>query len=163
MTASHFKHSGEFTPRGSLLQLCPTLYNSMDCSPPGSFVHGILQATILEWVAMPSSSRGSPQVRDRTQVFQLQADSLSDELPGMPLSLSLSLSTCNYLYWLPQWLSSKESACKAGDSGDKISIPGSGRSPEGGNVHFSILARKIPWTEEPGGVKSMGSQRVGYD
>ena len=33
------------------LQLCPTLCNPMDCSPPGSSVHGILQARILEWVA----------------------------------------------------------------------------------------------------------------
>ena len=41
-----------------LLQSCPTLYDSMDCSPPGSFVHGILQARIREWVAIPSF-RGS--------------------------------------------------------------------------------------------------------
>ena len=40
-------------------QLCPTLYDPMDCSPPGSSVHGILQARILEWVAMPSSRRSS--------------------------------------------------------------------------------------------------------
>ena len=33
-------------------QSCPTLYNPMDCSPPGSSVHGILQARILEWVAI---------------------------------------------------------------------------------------------------------------
>ena len=39
-------------------QSCPTLCNPMDCSPPGSSVHGILQARTLEWVAMPSS-RGS--------------------------------------------------------------------------------------------------------
>ena len=39
-------------------QLCLTLCDTMDCSPPGSSVHGILQARILEWVAMPSS-RGS--------------------------------------------------------------------------------------------------------
>ena len=37
------------------LQSCSTLYDPMDCSPPGSSVHGILQARILEWVAMPSS------------------------------------------------------------------------------------------------------------
>ena len=36
-------------------QWCPTLYDPMDCSPPGSPVHGILQARIMEWVAMPSS------------------------------------------------------------------------------------------------------------
>ena len=34
-------------------RLCPTLCDCMDCSPPGSSVHGILQASILEWVAMP--------------------------------------------------------------------------------------------------------------
>ena len=45
----------------------PTLCNPMDCSPPGSSVHGILQARILEWVAV-SFSRGSSQPRDRTQV-----------------------------------------------------------------------------------------------
>ena len=36
-----------------LLQLCLTLYDLMDCSPPGSSVHGILQARILEWIACP--------------------------------------------------------------------------------------------------------------
>ena len=45
------------------LQLCPTLCNPMHCNPPGSSVHGILQARILEWVAMPSS-RGSSGLRD---------------------------------------------------------------------------------------------------
>ena len=40
------------------LQSCETLCNTMDCSPPGSSVQGILQARMLEWVAMPSS-RGS--------------------------------------------------------------------------------------------------------
>ena len=39
-------------------QLCLTLCDPVDCSPPGSSVHGILQARVLEWVAMPSS-RGS--------------------------------------------------------------------------------------------------------
>ena len=45
---------------------CVLLCDHMDCSPPGSSVHGILQARILEWVAMPSS-RGSSQPGDRTQ------------------------------------------------------------------------------------------------
>ena len=34
-------------------QLCPTLCDPVDCNPPGSFIHGILQARILEWVAIP--------------------------------------------------------------------------------------------------------------
>ena len=45
----------------------PTLCDPMDCSPPGSSVHGILQARILEWVAI-SFSRGSSRPRDRTHI-----------------------------------------------------------------------------------------------
>ena len=66
-----------------LLQLCPTLRDLMDCSLPGFSVHGISQARILEWVAMPSS-RESSQPRDRTHVSCLlhwQAGSL----PLVPL------------------------------------------------------------------------------
>ena len=46
---------------------CLTLCNSMDRSPPGSSVHGILQARILEWITIPFS-RGSSQPRDQTWV-----------------------------------------------------------------------------------------------
>ena len=45
------------------LQSCLTLCDPMDCNPPGSSVHGILQARMLEWVAMPSS-RGSSRERN---------------------------------------------------------------------------------------------------
>ena len=48
-------------------QSCPTLCDPTDHNPPGSSVHGILQARILEGVAMPSSE-GSSQPRDRTHV-----------------------------------------------------------------------------------------------
>ena len=48
-------------------QSCPTLCDPMDCNPPGSSVHGILQARILEWVTI-SFSRASVQHRDRTQL-----------------------------------------------------------------------------------------------
>ena len=51
-----------------VVQSCPTLCHPMECSPPGSSVHGILQARILEWVAVPFS-RGSSQPRDRGWVF----------------------------------------------------------------------------------------------
>ena len=47
--------------------LCLTLCKPMNCSPPGSSVQGILQAGILEWIAIPSS-RGSSQPRGQTQV-----------------------------------------------------------------------------------------------
>ena len=52
------------------IQLCLTLCDPMDCSPPGSSVHGILQARIQEWVAIPFS-RGSSLPRDQTQVSRL--------------------------------------------------------------------------------------------
>ena len=54
---SHYKY------RSEVAQSCLTLCDPMDCSPPGSSVHGILQARILEWVAI-SFSRGSSQPTD---------------------------------------------------------------------------------------------------
>ena len=48
-------------------QLCPTVCDPMDCFPPGSFIHGILQARILEWAAIPFSE-GSSWPRDWTRV-----------------------------------------------------------------------------------------------
>ena len=54
----------------SLAQSCPTLCDPMDRRPPGSSIHGILQARILEWVAIPFS-RGSSRPRDRTQVSHI--------------------------------------------------------------------------------------------
>ena len=51
-------------------QSCPTLCNPMDCSPAGSSVNGLLQARILEWIAIPVSRRTS-QPRDRTQVSRV--------------------------------------------------------------------------------------------
>ena len=51
-------------------QSCPTLCDPVDCSPPGSSVHGILQARILEWVAI-SFSMGSSQPRDWTRVSRI--------------------------------------------------------------------------------------------
>ena len=52
------------------VQSCPTPCNPRDCSPAGSSVHGILQARILEWVAVPSS-RGSSRPRDRTCISHI--------------------------------------------------------------------------------------------
>ena len=72
----------------NFLHSCPTLFDPMDYSTPGSSIHGILQARILEWIAMPSS-RESSQPRDRTGVsclLHLQAGSLP---PGKPTSPDL--------------------------------------------------------------------------
>ena len=69
-------------------------------------------------------------------------------------------------YWgFPSGSVGKESACNAGDTEDMGSIPGSGRSSEGGKQQPTpvFLPENIPWTEEPGGLQSMGSQRVRHD
>ena len=62
--------SSQLARVSEVAQLCPTLCDTLDCSPPGSSVHGMLQARILEWVAI-SFSRDSSQPRDRTQVSRI--------------------------------------------------------------------------------------------
>ena len=108
-----------------VIQFCPTLCDPMDCSPSGSSVHGILQAGILEWVAISFSSRSS-WPRDQTSIScrqppELQAHSLPTEPPGKP--------TCQ---------------CRRWDPGREHPLV------EEMVTHFSILAGMIPWTEEPG-------------
>ena len=92
------------------LQLHPTLCDPMDRNPPGSSVQRILQARILEWVAMPSS-RGSSQPKDWTHI---------------------SYVSCICKQAFPCGSAGKESACNAGDLG---SIPGLGRFPGEGKVY----------------------------
>ena len=76
------------------------------------------------------------------------------------VKIILEIDSTNLLGFLGD-SDSKESACNSGDLG---SIPGLGR-PLGKEMatHSSILVWRIPWTEEPGGVQSMGSQRAGHD
>ena len=58
----------------------------------------------------------------------------------------------------------KNPPANAGDIGDVSSIPGLGRSPGGRNGNLlQYSCWEIPWTEEPGGLQSMGSQKVGHD
>ena len=64
-------------------QSCPTLYDPTDCNLPGSSVHGILQARIPEWVAMPFF-RGSSWPKGRTQVSCIAGDALPSEPSGKP-------------------------------------------------------------------------------
>ena len=68
--------------------------DSMDCSPPGSSVCGILQARILEWVAI-SSSRGSSQPRDQTQVPCTAGRFFLSEPPGKP-TLDLKVASSRF-------------------------------------------------------------------
>ena len=74
------------------------------------------------------------------------------------LSLFSTINTPYFPGGFPGGSDGKESTCNAGDLG---LIPGSGKSLEKEMAtHSSILAWRIPWTEEPGGLQSMGLQRV---
>ena len=107
-------------------------------SPPGSSVHGISQARILEWVAI-SFSRGSFWPRDQTQVFCI-ADRFSTVWATSLLTYLLTI------IWYYRYLGT----CKC--SSEKAMAP-----------HSSTLAWKIPWMERPGRLQSMGLLRVGHD
>ena len=116
---------------------CLTLCNPMDCSLPGSSVHGILQARILKWIAMPSS-RGSSWLRAWTQVFCIGRQNL-----------------CHWVTW--------EAYIYIDIYFIFFSIIAYSRFEKEMATHSSLLAWRIPWREEPRGPESMGSQRVRHD
>ena len=62
---------------------CLTLLDPVDCSPPGSSVHGISQARMLEWITV-SFSKGSSRARDQTHVFCLAGGFFTTEPPEKP-------------------------------------------------------------------------------
>ena len=74
LSSANRKNQLEFLPtvesESEVTQSCPTLCDPVDCSLPGSSVHGILQTRVLEWVAI-SFSRGSSQARDRIRVSHI--------------------------------------------------------------------------------------------
>ena len=76
-------------------QLCPTLCDPVDCSPPGFSVHGILQARILEWVAI-FSSRGSSWPWDWTRASCTAGRFFTNEPPGK-LHFWIVLGISNFL------------------------------------------------------------------
>ena len=89
----------------SVAQSCPILCNPIDCSPPGSSAHGILQARILELVTMPSS-RGiflSQELNPHLLSFlHWQAESLSLGPPGKPLAFpGIDLLQSNHMRQSP--------------------------------------------------------------
>ena len=155
-------------------QSCPTLCHSMDYTDLG-----ILQARILEWVTFPFS-RGSSQPKDQTQASHIagrfftvwatsEAPSVSTfsffpgnilpgsgrstgERIGYPLQYSWASLVAQLVKNLPaMW----ETWVQSVDWEDLLE--------KGMATHSSILAWRIPWTEESGGLQSMGLQRVGHD
>ena len=123
---------------GKSLQSCPTLCDPMDCSPPGSSVHGILQTRILEWLAIAYSKT----------------------------AINLNITTFFFLLvGFPGGASGKESACQCRRLKRCRFILGSWKSPGGGNgnpLQYSCL-EKFHGQRSLAGLQSMGSHRVGHD
>ena len=71
-------------------QSYPTLCNPMDCSLPGSSIHGLFQARILEWVAISFSRGGLPNPGIEPRSPALQEDALPSEPPGKPMARKIS-------------------------------------------------------------------------
>ena len=151
-------------------QSCLTLREPMDCSPPGFSVCGILQARILEWVAISFSRGSSPprdcidrwiQPKDQTHVSCIGSVFLTTETPQTTTACVANQIILKYylskVWSLPGGSDSKESACNAGSLGQEDPLE------KGMATHSSILAWRIPQTEKPGRIQSMGSQRVGQD
>ena len=92
-------------------QLCPTLCNLMNCSPPGSSVYGILQARILEWVVI-FFSRGllDPGVEAESPVSQRVCD--KGNSGNLCVCVCVCVCTYTHTYGFPGWHGGKESACQ---------------------------------------------------
>ena len=80
-------------------QLCPTLCDPTDCSPPGFSVHGILQARILEWIAIPFS-RGTSQPRNRTLVSCMAGRFFTVWATAMVNNFTLELREKSSTHWI---------------------------------------------------------------
>ena len=142
-------------------QSCPTLCDPMDCSLPGSSVHGIFQARVLEWVAI-SFSRESSQPRDRTRVSHIAGRCFIVWATREDLLYKRLLICCS---GLARYLSGKRVCLPVQEPQEMWVWPLGQEDPLEKEMatNSSILAWRIPWTEDPGGLQSLGSQRVGLD
>ena len=139
-------------------QLCPTLWDLMNYSPPGSSVHRDSPRRILEWVAV-SFSRGSSHSRDRTQVSRIADGVVTVWGTGAVSFLWFSLAprighdwsdlaaAATYTKNLPPMLETWVWSLGEEDPLEKETA-----------THSIILAWEIPWTEEPGGLRGCKSR-----
>ena len=160
-----------------LLQSCPTLCDPIDGSPPGAPVPGILQARTLEWVAISFSNAGKWKVRVKSlsHVWLLATPWMQPtrflhpwDFPGKSTGVGcccllhlpcLAESNCTVFADCKRIvvsLFSGELQCQSWEITSHLELPA--MAP-----HSSTLAWKIPWMEEPGGLPSTGSLRVGHD
>ena len=135
---------------------CPTLSNPTDRSLPGSSVHGIFQARVLEWDAIAFS-----EIHDKVYLMTTPKTSRLCHVAKLtPLKKERN-------GWGYGWLLGFH-----GGSGGKVPVTQDTRFlsldrgdalEKGMATHSGILAWEIPRTEEPGGLQSMGLQRIEHD
>ena len=127
------------TGKALVAQSCLTLWDSMDCSPPGSYVHEIFQARILEWGFLQGillTQGSNPDLLHCRQILYC----LSNGWWGNTIIL---IAFITFLTLQPEQGEQTKELCKVKRS-EKAMAP-----------HSSTFAWKIPWTEEPGRLQSM--------
>ena len=138
-------------------QLCPTLSYPMDCNLPGSSVHGIFQARVLEWVATAFS---------RAMVYRVAKSQtgasfvLGFEGNGIPLQYACLENPMDGGAWWAAVHGIARSRARLSDFTFTFHCHALEKEMA---THSSVLAWRIPGTGEPGGLPSTGSHRVGHD
>ena len=127
---------------------------SMDCSLPGPSVHGILQARILECIAIPFC-RGSSRPRDWIWVSRI-----AGEGDGNPLQYSCPENPLDGGAWRAEVHGISKSRTWLSDFIFSFHFEALEKEMA---THSSVLAWRIPGTGEPGGLPSMWSHRIGHD
>ena len=155
----------EIAVAAKLLQSCLTLCDPINGSPPGSSVPGILQARIVEWVAI-SFSRGSSQPRDRTRVSRIVGRHFTHWATRE--MMSTSIISFLFVFWWRMWVMIQHYFNEAWSPrfektvhwimDMQIMILEKAMAP-----HSSTLAWRIPGMGEPGGLPFMGSHRVRHN
>ena len=146
-----------------LLSKCPILPDPMDCSLPGSSVHGIFQARVLEWVAIAFSVTSLDSIlkcRDITLPTKVHLVKAIGEDNGTPFQYSCLENPMDGGAWWAAVHGVAKSRTRLSDFTFTFHFHALEKEMA---THSSILAWRIPGTGEPGGLLSMGLHRVGHD
>ena len=139
--------------KSDVAQSCLTLCEPVDCSRPGSSVHGTLQARVLEWVAI--CFRGSSWPRDWTWVFQIVGRCFiiwaTRDVHLISL-IAVSLFRTSVSSWAASLLAQRVKNLPAMQETWIWSLGQENPLEKGMATHTSILAWRIQWTEELGSV-----------
>ena len=164
-------------------QSCQTLGDPMDCSPPGSSIHGIFQARVLEWGAIELPDLDYPNPPQKWELKKLFSPGMrtfshptSILISHLPLFFEMKINLLLYYFLLfevtnlfflkkknlnryePGWALFHKTSASVTHPCECVSYNGSleFETEKAMAPHSSTLAWKIPWMEEPGRLPSMG-------